>query len=206
MKSLYIFLTTLLLFVISAPVTAQIKRWEHNAYIGVGRVNRFNPEDKQTTAVHAGYGINYYLTPNWSIMPGIGVRMKAFGKDNDETGNCEAIYIDVPMIAQYHFSGDKHTGLVAECGFVFSFLPSNKVYQNTSWIPQHPFEGHKKYTNYDFGIRPGIYYETPKWRFGAQSHIGIMDVKRKYKIYSNSDDLNEPYHIFDIVATISYHW
>lgn len=186
--------------------TAQTKRWEHNAYIGVGRVNKFDYADNQTTAFHAGYGINYYLTPYWSIMPGIGVRAKIFGSDSGNTGNCEAIYLNMPIAAQYHFSGNNRKGFVAECGVVFSLLTSSPKYVGYEWMPSHPFRGQKLYKCYDFGIQPGAYYETQNWRFGVQSYIGLTDIKRKYPIYYGSNEINDPYHFFDVVATISYHW
>lgn len=186
--------------------SAQTKRWEHNVYLGIGRVNNFDYADNQTTAFHAGYGLNYYLTPNWSIMPGIGIRAKIFGGDSGNTGNCEAIYLNIPVAAQYHFSGDKRNGLVAECGVVLSFLPSSPKYMGHEWFPTHPFRGAKLYKSCDFGIQPGVYYETQNWRFGVQSYIGLTDIKRKYPIYAGSDNLNDPYHFFDVVATVCYHW
>lgn len=200
-------LCLMLLFLGSCVVvSAQQKRWEHNVYMGVGKVNKFDCYDNQTTAFHAGYGINYYLTSNWSIMPGIGIRAKIFGSDSGSTGNSEAIYIDVPVVAQYHFSGDKRNGFVAECGVDFSILPSSKNYVGELWIPAHPYRGKKMYKSCDFGIRPGAYYETPKWRFGIQSYIGLMDVKRKYNHFTYTSELDDPYRVFDVVATISYHW
>ena len=80
--------STLLLAVISTSISAQPQRWEHNLYEGVGVVNKFEDNDDQKTAFHVGYGLNYYITPHWSVMPGVALRFKALGKDNGNSGNC----------------------------------------------------------------------------------------------------------------------
>lgn len=68
-----------------------------------------------------GYGINYYLSSKWSVMPGVAVRAKALGHNSQHTGNCASTYIDVPLLAQYHFGGEKRQGIVLELGPVVSF-------------------------------------------------------------------------------------
>lgn len=194
----------LVLLGFTASLSAQTKRWEHNLYEGVGVVNKFDDADEQTIAFRVGYGLNYYITPKWSVMPGVALRVKALGKENSYSGNCASTYIDVPLLAQYHLGGDKRQGLVVECGPVLSFLAHGEVYSGTGWHPWHPYEGEKMYKSFDVGIRPAVYYETRNWRFGVQSHIGLLDVKREYTLYGNR--LGEAYHAFDVVATINYHW
>ena len=204
-KSFYLKTASLFFLLgITASLSAQTKRWEHNIYEGVGFVNKFEYSDEQTIAFRIGYGINYYLTPNWSVMPGVALRLKALGKDNDNSGNCTSTYIDIPLLVQYHLGGEKRKGLVVECGPVLSFLAHGETYSGTGWVPWHPFEGEKMYKGFDVGIRPAVYYETENWRFGVQSHIGLLDIKCEYSTYSGR--LGDPYHAFDLVATINYHW
>ena len=135
--------STLLLAVISTSISAQPQRWEHNLYEGVGVVNKFEDNDDQKTAFHVGYGLNYYITPNWSVMPGVALRFKALGKDNGNSGNCASTYIDVPLLVQYHFGGDKRKGMVVECGPVVSFLAHSNTYDGKYWNTWNPYEGEK---------------------------------------------------------------
>lgn len=68
------------------PGSAQNKRWEHNLYEGVGMAKKFDSHDNQTVAFHVGYGINYYLSSKWSVMPGVAIRAKALGTIADIRG------------------------------------------------------------------------------------------------------------------------
>lgn len=103
------------------PGSAQNKRWEHNLYEGVGMAKKFDSYDNQTVAFHVGYGINYYLSSKWSVMPGVAIRAKILGHNSGYTGSCASTYIDVPLLAQYHFGGEKRQGIVLELGPVVSF-------------------------------------------------------------------------------------
>ena len=66
----------------------------------------------------------------------------------------------------------------------------------------------KEYKNIDVGVRPALYYDTGHWRFGVQSHIGMLDIKNKNDrlLGSYSPDLDDAYRAFDVVATINFHW
>ena len=107
-------IATCLLAGSAIPGSAQNKRWEHNLYEGVGMAKKFDSHDNQTVAFHVGYGINYYLSSKWSVMPGVAVRAKALGHNSQHTGNCASTYIDVPLLAQYHFGGEKRQGIDLE--------------------------------------------------------------------------------------------
>lgn len=92
----------LVLLCLPASARAQSKRWEHNIYQGMGWVNKFVKEDEQNIALHVGYGINYHIDSRWSLMPGVGLRLKGFGHDNENAGNCSSTYIDFPILVEYH--------------------------------------------------------------------------------------------------------
>lgn len=68
-------LSATLLFSLSAA--AQNKRFEHNFYVGLGYATEFANEEAPI-AFHVGYGLNCYLSPHWSIMPGVGYREKVW--------------------------------------------------------------------------------------------------------------------------------
>ena len=96
----------------------------------MGWVNKFVKEDEQNIALHVGYGINYHIDSRWCLMPGVGLRLKGFGHDNENAGNCSSTYIDFPILVQYHFGGEKRQGIVLECGPVLS-LPGPR--REVSW-------------------------------------------------------------------------
>lgn len=114
----------LVLLCLPASARAQSKRWEHNIYQGMGWVNKFVKEDEQNIALHVGYGINYHIDSRWSLMPGVGLRLKGFGHDNENAGNCSSTYIDFPILVQYHFGGEKRQGIVLECALCFPSGPT----------------------------------------------------------------------------------
>ena len=143
------FLCLLFLLGITHPAAAQKKRWEHNIYESVGKVNKFDNDDEQTIAIRLGYGINYYLTEKWSVMPGVALRMKTCGETNDYSGRCSYTYFDLPILAQYHTGGDKKNGFMIECGAVLSFLTHERRWSGLGWAPSHPFDGYKRYKNFD---------------------------------------------------------
>ena len=82
------------------------------------------------------------------------------------------------------------------------FIPNWGKYWNT-W---NPYEGEKKYKHFDVGIRPAVYYETGHWRFGVQSHVGFLDIKRKFPDRPYASFFDNKYHAMSLVATVNYHW
>lgn len=201
-KSLYRKAASLLFLLgLVASASAQTKHWEHNVYAGVGIANTMEDGDEQTTAFHVGYGLNYYISPQWSVMPGVSLRVKTWlGEPKDGGESYNAVYFDVPLLVQYHFGGNKREGVVVECGPVLSFLTDGDTYFYDA-DPWHPVNGKEEYKKFDLGIRPAVYYETGHWRFGVQSHIGLLDTKCKYPPY-----VTDRYHAFDVVATVNFHW
>ena len=77
MTSLFkrVLLTLSVAMLLSLPISGQDKHFEHNIYIGLGGAHSFEGVD-DPYAFHIGYGLNYYLTRHWSVMPGIGYRAK----------------------------------------------------------------------------------------------------------------------------------
>lgn len=182
------------------PAIGQGKRIEHNFYIGLGYATEFADEEAPI-AFHVGYGLNYYLTRHWSVMPGIGYRAKfEVGDVTGKEGAYDCSYIDIPVLIQYHLSNPRKSGLVVECGPVFSFIASNNQYYNDV-NPYHPLNDKDIYRSFDFGLQPGIYYQMGKhWRLGLQGHVGLLNLEKDYPGVSGS------YHFHDLTATLNFHF
>ncbi len=182
------------------PAIGQGKRIEHNFYIGLGYATEFADEEAPI-AFHVGYGLNYYLTRHWSVMPGIGYRAKfEVGDVTGKEGAYDCSYIDIPVLIQYHLSNPRKSGLVVECGPVFSFIASNNQYYNGA-DPNYPLNDRGIYRPFDFGLQPGIYYQMGKhWRLGLQGHVGLLNLEKDYPGVSGS------FHFHDLTATLNFHF
>ena len=182
------------------PAIGQGKRIEHNFYIGLGYATEFADEEAPI-AFHVGYGLNYYLTRHWSVMPGIGYRAKfEVGDVTGKEGAYDCSYIDIPVLIQYHLSNPRKSGLVVECGSVFSFIASNNQYYNGA-DPNYPLNDRDIYRPFDFSLQPGIYYQMGKhWRLGLQGHVGLLNLEKDYLGVSGS------YHFHDLTATLNFHF
>lgn len=106
------------------PAIGQEKRVEHNFYIGLGGAHSFEGVD-DPYAFHIGYGLDYYLTRHWSIMPGIGYRAKFEVGDYEEgIGSYDCSYFDVPVLIQYHLSNPRKSrtgGGMRPCVLLYRF-------------------------------------------------------------------------------------
>ena len=85
---------------------SQDRKWEHNIYVAGGLlIDREWGESETGVSMKLGYGLNYYFSEHWSMMPGIDIRRdtehffssELYGEDSDDF-----IFLDVPVIAQYH--------------------------------------------------------------------------------------------------------
>lgn len=177
-------------------VSAQHKRFEHNFYVGFGVASSFADGD-DPCALHVGYGLNYYLSPRWSVMPGVGYREKfKLGSDDDGEVDYHCSFLDIPILVQYHFYNPQKGGWVVECGPVFSFITSNSEYGTVG-----PPMNADIYKNFDFGLQPGIYYQLGRHcRLGLQGHVGLLNIQKDYTWTHGS------YHFHDLVATLNFHF
>lgn len=181
-------------------MAASSRTIEHNLYFGFGAAKSVDRFDSPC-ALHVGYGANIYFSNNWSVMPGIAFRTK-FDTGNDAVakGASDCSFIDVPIVAQYHFSGADRNGFVAELGPVFSFITSN---QTVAIMDENYKEGTAgMFKHFDLGLQPGIYYQLGRhWRLGVQAHLGLLNISKQIQ-----DIKQDSYHFNDVVATINFHF
>ena len=80
-------------------------------------------ESETGVSMKLGYGLNYYFSEHWSLMPGIDIRQDAenfFSSAKAGADSDDFVFLDIPILAQYHL--DRWAfGL----GPVFSFCVSN---------------------------------------------------------------------------------
>lgn len=169
------FITTMLALCLVFVSHAQEHKIEHNFNLGVGVASlaKYNVH----YSLRIGYGLNYYLAENWSIMPGVSYRTvfeDPFKGDVVGVESDDCSFIDVPVLLQYHQHARGEKGFVAELGPVFSFLTSNSTHYVDA-DPQDELNHKKMYKSFDFGIQPGVYYQTGKhWRFGVQASHRLL--------------------------------
>ena len=176
---------------------SQNRKWEHNIYVAGGLlIDREWGESETGVSMKLGYGLNYYFSEHWSMMPGIDIRQDAenffssakVGADSDDF-----VFLDVPVLAQYHV--DRWTfGL----GPVFSFCVSNDTYY-VDHDPNSELNGKNKIKNFYLGLQPSIKYQIGRhFRIGIDGQIGLHDVRKSYGFETQTTNK----YLHNIVATI----
>ena len=176
---------------------SQDRKWEHNIYVAGGLlIDREWGESETGVSMKLGYGLNYYFSEHWSMMPGIDIRQDAenfLSSDKDGADSDDFVFLDVPVLAQYHV--DRWTfGL----GPVFSFCVSNDTYY-VDHDPNSELNGKDKIKNFYLGLQPSIKYQIGRhFRIGIDGQIGLHDVRKSYGFETQTTNK----YLHNIVATI----
>lgn len=176
---------------------SQDRKWEHNIYVAGGLlIDREWGESETGVSMKLGYGLNYYFSEHWSLMPGIDIRRDAenfFSSAKDGADSDDFVFLDVPVLAQYHV--DRWTfGL----GPVFSFCVSNDTYY-VDHDPNSELNGKDKIKNFYLGLQPSIKYQIGRhFRIGIDGQIGLHDVRKSYGFETQTTNK----YLHNIVATI----
>ena len=176
---------------------SQDRKWEHNIYVAGGLlIDREWGESETGVSMKLGYGLNYYFSEHWSMMPGIDIRQDAenfFSSAKDGADSDDFVFLDVPVLAQYHV--DRWTfGL----GPVFSFCVSNDTYY-VDHDPNSELNGKNKIKNFYLGLQPSIKYQIGRhFRIGIDGQIGLHDVRKSYGFETQTTNK----YLHNIVATI----
>ena len=176
---------------------SQDRKWEHNIYVAGGLlIDREWGESETGVSMKLGYGLNYYFSEHWSLMPGIDIRQDAenfFSSAKDGADSDDFVFLDVPVLAQYHV--DRWTfGL----GPVFSFCVSNDTYY-VDHDPNSELNGKDKIKNFYLGLQPSIKYQIGRhFLVGIDGQIGLHDVRKSYGFETQTTNK----YLHNIVATI----
>ena len=191
-----IILSTLLLLV-AVNGYSQNRKWEHNIYVAGGLlIDREWGESETGVSMKLGYGLNYYFSEHWSMMPGIDIRQDAenfFSSAKDGAASDDFVFLDVPVLAQYHV--DRWAfGL----GPVFSFCVSNDTYY-VDHDPNSELNGKNKIKDFYLGLQPSIKYQIGRhFCVGIDGQIGLHDVRKSYGFETQTTNK----YLHNIVATI----
>ena len=191
-----IILSTLLLLV-AVNGYSQNRKWEHNIYVAGGLlIDREWGESETGVSMKLGYGLNYYFSEHWSMMPGIDIRQDAenfLSSAKDGADSDDFVFLDVPVLAQYHV--DRWTfGL----GPVFSFCVSNDTYY-VDHDPNSELNGKNKIKDFYLGLQPSVKYRIGKhFLVGIDGQIGLHDVRKSYGFETQTTNK----YLHNIVATI----
>jgi len=176
---------------------SQDRKWEHNIYVAGGLlIDREWGESETGVSMKLGYGLNYYFSEHWSMMPGIDIRRDAenfLSSDKDGADSDDFVFLDVPVLAQYHV--DRWTfGL----GPVFSFCVSNDTYY-VDHDPNSELNGKNKIKDFYLGLQPSVKYRIGKhFLVGIDGQIGLHDVRKSYGFETQTTNK----YLHNIVATI----
>ena len=176
---------------------SQDRKWEHNIYVAGGLlIDREWGESETGVSMKLGYGLNYYFSEHWSMMPGIDIRQDAenfFSSAKDGADSDDFVFLDVPVLAQYHL--DRWAfGL----GPVFSFCVSNDTYY-VDHDPNSELNGKNKIKDFYLGLQPSIKYQIGRhFRVGIDGQIGLHDVRKSYGFETQTTNK----YLHNIVATI----
>ena len=176
---------------------SQDRKWEHNIYVAGGLlIDREWGESETGVSMKLGYGLNYYFSEHWSLMPGIDIRRDAenfFSSAKDGADSDDFVFLDVPVLAQYHV--DRWAfGL----GPVFSFCVSNDTYY-VDHDPNSELNGKNKIKDFYLGLQPSVKYRIGKhFLVGIDGQIGLHDVRKSYGFETQTTNK----YLHNIVATI----
>ena len=176
---------------------SQDRKWEHNIYVAGGLlIDREWGESETGVSMKLGYGLNYYFSEHWSMMPGIDIRQDAenfFSSAKEGADSDDFVFLDIPVLAQYHV--DRWTfGL----GPVFSFCVSNDTYY-VDHDPTSKLNGKDKIKNFYLGLQPSIKYQIGRhFRIGIDGQIGLHDVRKSYGFETQTTNK----YLHNIVATV----
>lgn len=176
---------------------SQDRKWEHNIYVAGGLlIDREWGESETGVSMKLGYGLNYYFSGHWSLMPGIDIRRDAenfFSSAKDGADSDDFVFLDIPVLAQYHV--DRWAfGL----GPVFSFCVSNDTYY-VDHDPNSKLNGKDKIKNFYLGLQPSIKYQIGRhFRIGIDGQIGLQDVRKSYGFETQTTQK----YLHNIVATV----
>ena len=176
---------------------SQNRKWEHNIYVAGGLlIDREWGESETGVSMKLGYGLNYYFSEHWSMMPGIDIRQDAenfFSSAKDGADSDDFVFLDIPVLAQYHV--DRWAfGL----GPVFSFCVSNDTYY-VDHDPTSKLNGKDKIKKFYLGLQPSIKYQIGRhFRIGIDGQIGLHDVRKSYGFETQTTQK----YLHNIVATV----
>lgn len=177
----------------SVGVRAQEHKWEHSLFYSIGRfidIDTYTGNDKGLTTKF-GYGANRYFTENYSLMVGF-VRHVDRDKAYDDSvvgyDEDDFVFLDIPILFQYHFNNNGFGNLMFGIGPVISHCIDNDLYEVTN-DRYNGLNRKKKIKEYNYSIMPCVAYETRLLRIGVDANIGLRDVKRIYKDRTTGEDL-----------------
>ena len=194
----------LFLLLCALPLTgwAQTRKFEHTLFGGVGlQMNKHSylGDKSLETGIcgRLGYGLNCYLTPNLSIMPGANLRFtleqsEQKGSSLDSGPGRGLTFADLPVLLQYHVRG-RRGGLVVGLGPVFSFCLDNTRSVSTD---ESPFTNPNRRVvrRFNLALQPSLLYEQGHFRYGIEAYVGLLKV----------DDFCPDTRMYDLSAVLHY--
>lgn len=177
---------------------AQEKKFENCVFLSAGR---FIDQDTDTVGTQKGqtkkigYGLDFYLTENYSVMAAV---VSHYDTEKSILDPAEFIFVDVPILFEYHTTNNGLGNLMIGAGPVFSRCIHNDYYE-IEGDTYHGLNHKKKIKEFNFSLMPCIAYETRFLRLGVDANIGLRDMKRVHKGLTTGQK-----HLHDVCFTLTF--
>jgi hypothetical protein len=176
----------IILFLITVfSASAQEKRWENHFFLGQGGIVDFKDgSSKGGMSFVAGYGLSYRLSHQWSVMPGVTMRLvgETLPAENFDGYDYDVLsFLDVPFLVRYH-TGIGKRSWVFGIGPVLSYCVKNETYY-VDGDPRSPLNDLLKCKDFSLGLQPTISYQFARhFSVGLDSYICLTNLRRQYDI------------------------
>jgi len=180
MKRFLFLFSFLLTSLLSSAQEGQI---EHTIYVGGGYFWESRGSGAQTVtgaSLKIGYALDYFITHNLSVMPGIALRSEmegGFGDSDDGAADYDFTFLDIPVMLRYHFGEGSRWAVGVGPAFSYA-IHRDEIYNDAD--PSDPIAGQPVIKKTDFALHLNICYKLNHWRLGIDSRIGLTDVAMKY--------------------------
>lgn len=179
------------------------KNGEHNIYVAAGLlIDHVDGESRTGASAKLGYGVGYYFSEKFSVMPGLVIRQDVENPFGRTEGADEDVFsfLELPVILRFHLANNNNK-CVLGLEPVFSFCLDNDTYYLDAY-PGDPLGGRKKIKNFNFGIQPNIMYEIRKFRIGVEGGIGLLNMAKPYEY----DIANKNMRLHQLLATFQFYF
>ena len=182
------FIIFMLMLLPNQAAKAQEKRVEFSfgASLGLSASNVSSNSNGLSTKIDIN--ADYYFSPNWSLMSGVGLWVDGLVMDEDLNGSDDdrGLFLSIPLIARYHFClRNSNHQLVFGLGPALNFTLKRGEY-NLNYDTTSPLFGREKLNKLGLSLQPSAMYRFNNVAFGIEGNIGLVNMQKRYGLTNGS--------------------